>query len=660
MTLPYQYKALSPGEAKTRILEILPAHDTNKPLQCRLREIDIQTDPFYDALSYTWGLPHFTETLLVEDNGQWNVLRITPNLRDALFRFRRRLDVRQLWVDALCINQQDDDEKARQIPLMTQIYTRATSVLVWLGQNADGASCLQKVDKLSRGMNDPDDKAAIKQLLEFLLKLPWFGRRWIVQEVVLSPNVTLFCGVAEMSWLRLLQVVGLAWPSDRERNCSSVVKTMATIWRRQFIGGEFSSRLDQATGILNLLESFENLGCADPRDRIYALAGLSSDTVLSPEFQAKGEKVMVSYTVPVEQVYIDFSVRKFASLGGYNNIIRLAAQRSDGSHLNGKCSWIPDWRLPVIRQLTFERLPFIASHVSHNRKDNSLEITLRQDDDHNPRNNGGRAGYVYGSVQSVFDRFPLEASKDVVVRWLQGAWQFITQWMESHNPNMAIGPWEHLILAHQLERAIVQDGIGSILGKGGSWVGPQYNFDFNNSIGHKEFQGVVFNDQQTISKTKERDLSEIKLIMEGRTVFIFLPVRLEQTDGSPGAPQLPLGTRIPPQPPPEPHTDNLLWPAIAVGPSHTSMGDMICTQSIDVQRWMLTSISGPIVPNKWRSFECAHKPTFLLRPLNSSNNSFWYIGDAVANRLVDDGWDDRDYQTWANDHYHRLKKIIIQ
>ncbi|KAI0145758.1 heterokaryon incompatibility protein-domain-containing protein [Hypoxylon sp. NC0597] len=653
MDLPYQYKPLAPGEAKTRILEILPAHSINEPLQCKLREIDIHSDPYYDALSYTWGLPHFTERLLIEDNGRWTVLRITTNLRDALFRFRLRLDVRKLWVDALCINQQDDDEKARQIPLMTQIYTRASSVLVWLGQNDDGASHLQKLDKLSRGINDPHDKVELKELLESLLGLPWFSRRWIVQEVVLSPNVTLFCSLAEMSWLRLLQVVGLAWPSDRERNCSSVVKAMGTIWRRQFIGSEFSSRLDQATTILNLLESFENLGCADPRDRIYALAGLSSDTVLTPEFQAKGEKVMVSYSIPVERVYIDFAVRKFASLGGYNNMIRLAAQRSDGTHLNGQCSWIPDWRLPVIRQLTFERWPFIASFVSHNRKNDSLEITLKQDED------SDKSGYVYyGNVQKVSDRFPLNASKDAVIRWLQGAWQLIIEWMKRHNPDIGIGSSEYLILAHQLERAIVQDGIASILGKGGSWSGPQYNFD--NSIGHKEFQGIVFGDSQTISRIKDKDLSEIKLIMEGRVVFILLPMIIPQNSSVPGASQLQTGTPLPLQPPPERHTDNILWPAIGIGPSHTSVGDIMCTQWIDVQRWMLTSISGSIIPNKWRSFECALKPTFLLRPLNSNNDSFWYIGDAMANHLIDEGWDDREYKKWTNDHHYRIKNIIIK
>ncbi|KAI0834873.1 heterokaryon incompatibility protein-domain-containing protein [Hypoxylon sp. FL0890] len=647
------------GETKTRILEILPTHNAKEQLHCKLREIDIHVDPYYDALSYTWGLPHFTERLLIEDNGKWTVLRITTNLRDALLRFRLRLDVRKLWVDALCINQQDDDEKARQIPLMTKIYTRATSVLVWLGKNEDGASCLHKIDKLSRGMNDPHDKVIIKELLASLLNLTWFSRRWIVQEVVLSPNVTLFCGLVEMSWVRLLQVVGLAWPSDRERNCSSVVKTMGTIWRRQFIGSEFSSRLDQATGILNLLESFENLGCADPRDRIYALAGLSSDTVLSPDFQAKGEKVMVSYSLPVEEVYIDFAVRKFAALGGYNNMIRLASQRSNGSHLNGQCSWIPDWRLPVIRQLTFERLPFVASLVNHNQKTHSLEITLKPDDDFNFRKDRGSSGYVYyGSVQSVFEGFPQDASKDIVIRWLQGAWQFIIEWMQTHNPDMDIDPSDYLILAHQLERAIVQDGIASILGRGGSWIGPQYNFD--NSIGHKEFQGIIFGENQTISKVKDKDLSEIKVIMEGRAVFIFLPVVLPQADGMPGESQLQLGTPIPSQPPLERYMDNIFWPAIGIGPSHTSIGDTMCTQSLDVQRWMLTSISGPTILNKWRSFECAHKPTFLLRPLNSNNDSFWYIGDAMANRLIDEGWDDTDYRNCVDDRYYRLKKIIIK
>ncbi|OTA81402.1 hypothetical protein M434DRAFT_211155 [Hypoxylon sp. CO27-5] len=231
--------------------------------------------------------------------------------------------------------------------------------------------------------------------------------------------------------------------------------------------------------------------------------------------------------------------------------------------------------------------------------------------------------------------------------------------MKAHNPDIDLGPSEYLILAHQLERAIVQDGIASILGKGGSWTGPQYKFD--NSIGHKEFQGIVLGDSQTVSRIKERDLSEIKFIMEGRAVFILLPVVIPQTRGSVAVPsQLQPGTPLPSRSPGERYTGNIRWPAIGIGPSHTSIGDIMCTQWIDVQRWMLTSISGSIVPNKWRSFECAFKPTFLLRPLNSKNDSFWYIGDAMTNRLIDEGWDDREYKKWINDHHYRIRHIVIK
>ncbi|KAK8122931.1 HET-domain-containing protein [Apiospora sp. TS-2023a] len=126
--LPYAYLPLS-DNAQTRVIELQPFtasdDDDDDPPGCLLRDFDVLGDEEYEAISYTWGEPVLTERLIVDDT---YFLMTTVNCRDVLLRFRLPDRVRLLWVDAVCINQQDEDEKGRQIPFMAQIYSGASRV----------------------------------------------------------------------------------------------------------------------------------------------------------------------------------------------------------------------------------------------------------------------------------------------------------------------------------------------------------------------------------------------------------------------------------------------------------------------------------------------------------------------------------------------------
>ncbi|ORY57209.1 uncharacterized protein BCR38DRAFT_109547 [Pseudomassariella vexata] len=105
------------------------------------------------------------------------------------------MKVRSFWVDALCIEQKDDDENSKHIPLMAQDYRGCASVLVWLETSLHGASHMRQIALLTR-QKSPWKEAAIatEQALEGLMSLPWFSPRWGLQEVLLNPNAILFCG----------------------------------------------------------------------------------------------------------------------------------------------------------------------------------------------------------------------------------------------------------------------------------------------------------------------------------------------------------------------------------------------------------------------------------------------------------------------------------
>lgn len=139
---PLPYKPLSrtsTGLTTIRIFALAPG-TSEAPLEGTL--IETLFDPktpsdglHYECMSYAWG--GLTETSdITVDNGK---LSVTLNLRAALKRLRLRDRPRNLWIDAICINQKDGREKSQQVGLMQLIYERADRVLVWLGETGEGS-----------------------------------------------------------------------------------------------------------------------------------------------------------------------------------------------------------------------------------------------------------------------------------------------------------------------------------------------------------------------------------------------------------------------------------------------------------------------------------------------------------------------------------------
>lgn len=94
---------------------------------------DLETPIWFTALSYTWGPPVFEAAFTCNGHPK----PITRSLEAALRRFRDTKKSIVLWVDQICINQDDNDEKVGQIKLMAHIYTRALNTVIWVGESSD-------------------------------------------------------------------------------------------------------------------------------------------------------------------------------------------------------------------------------------------------------------------------------------------------------------------------------------------------------------------------------------------------------------------------------------------------------------------------------------------------------------------------------------------
>ncbi|KAH9207808.1 heterokaryon incompatibility protein-domain-containing protein, partial [Leptodontidium sp. 2 PMI_412] len=122
-----------PSPRSIRLLAILPGVDD--PIRCELSVVDLETAPPYEALSYVWGTPDPTLDILC--NGK--AIPVGPNLYSALRHLRGGYGTRIIWIDAICINQADSDERSKQVLFMNAIYRKAQHVTVWLGEHEGSA-----------------------------------------------------------------------------------------------------------------------------------------------------------------------------------------------------------------------------------------------------------------------------------------------------------------------------------------------------------------------------------------------------------------------------------------------------------------------------------------------------------------------------------------
>lgn len=362
MERTYTYEALiSPQHI--RVLTLAPSEDTRAILQCSLdqQEIDDASNE-YEAISYTWGDQERTDPLMCDET----TINITPNLASALLRFRSRTDPRRLWADAICINQDDLDEKGQQISLMASIFRSASLVRVWLGNGDEGesqaladiASLVKRISPTAVQYQDTESETfqALKKLrspLKEIFSMPWFGRRWIVQELVLNGNVMFHCGMSTIPWSSLHfafhSLSKSPWADDLDARSRRKIRQFENLWRTWC----FADVSTMNCGIYSLLHSFQDLECKEPKDTIYAIASLANDIHLklqSPIVSfGVGPAIIPRYDpmVSLNEVIQDLAFKTIASGQVFDTLSHAGASRTMQTE-SLLPSWVPDVRRPVL------------------------------------------------------------------------------------------------------------------------------------------------------------------------------------------------------------------------------------------------------------------------------------------------------------------------
>lgn len=196
---PTRQPIVFPDELRVLMLE--PGSGTDE-VHCRLLNVTRSWRTRYDALSYTWGDEMVHNRVIV------NGLRtsVTENLHSALVHLRHPSRPRMLWVDALCINQDDSEERDEQVARMGSIYSSARRVIIWLGeQDREVEGAFSLLGSLGRYLNL---RATVEISGDWspvlnLLRRPWFQRTWIIQEAVLARDLLVVCGLETIPFRQL-------------------------------------------------------------------------------------------------------------------------------------------------------------------------------------------------------------------------------------------------------------------------------------------------------------------------------------------------------------------------------------------------------------------------------------------------------------------------
>lgn len=412
MTQPaYIYEPLTDSASYIRLISLYPAISqtssrflwsaplqSSSSLRCEIYSVPLASTNRYNALSYTWGNDnansHYILVCTVDGEKQFP---ITRSLDEALRHLRHPTETITLWVDQICINQININEKNAQVPLMSRIYGQAEQVLIWLGPavgNGHGSDALMdtfayvggeaevwglhsyftkerypEFEKISRCEN-PNERKTRKwyalcseccrlfdlTALKAFYERPWFSRVWTVQEFCLGRNAIFVWGkervkvdsvflalrVLELGEQRTLKFRSFDEKVQRAKDWLNAQSNDRTVPLFSARNKRLNYDGESLYTILQRVYGKSQKVAQDPRDLIYGLHALAKDSKrlgIQPDYAPSNT---------VEKVY-SYAARAIIQSGDLD-LLRLAGI-CQTSYSDTFPSWAPDWRAKL--QLSF-------------------------------------------------------------------------------------------------------------------------------------------------------------------------------------------------------------------------------------------------------------------------------------------------------------------
>ncbi len=291
------YQPLDPSRDSIRLLKVEPGSESDQ-IRCQLIHVTFASKPQYEALSYTWGPSNDLRTILVDSHR----VMVRRNLYWALFNIRDKTEERLIWADAVCINQDDLDERNRQVSLMTFTFSRAQAVLVWLGYEGDDRDERASRDdrhvimryapnwQLPQFFLTRNEEADWQRIYTWLSTRDYWNRVWIVQEIALARKIYCFWEHRAPGLVRAKEEWNV-FVEQLEVHAGATARLPLKLSRHR------SRRYGNMNQLEHLLANFADAQCAEPRDKVYGLLGLAHGS--------QEGSVEVDYSKSLFDLYVD-------------------------------------------------------------------------------------------------------------------------------------------------------------------------------------------------------------------------------------------------------------------------------------------------------------------------------------------------------------------
>lgn len=354
-------------------------------LVCSIKQYRRRVAPPYIALSYTWGPSPYQKGRLPDTdysitlNG--NNFVVQQNLHDALQHLVKRVRQRNqsLWVDALCINQNDTTERSDQVRHMKEIYENATATFAWLGLPYDedetklAVELMQSFNKyLHDGLRENNDEIDIVLRtvdethpgfprtaesesyiawdgIAEMLNQPYWHRVWIYQEATTPGPITFFCGDHSFNDILLSATIafGITFSKFAEFPVRFIEAAGSGASAREINSARLAREKGRGRRLIDLMQEMRKADCTNPCDRVYAPLGHAVDVPPG--------RITVDYNKTVVDLYIDvmrFLLLETATGMSSLGFVFIPAPDSSHKYLNATFetevpSWVPDWRQRV-------------------------------------------------------------------------------------------------------------------------------------------------------------------------------------------------------------------------------------------------------------------------------------------------------------------------
>ena len=378
----YEYNSLEEDGCEIRLLRLRPGlPGEGIHIDLHVFQLFHHTIPQkvlkYDALSYCWGSADDRTQILVGDSRE--TLDVTHNLAEALSHLREPDypdEPRYLWVDAICVNQGDLQERCSQVKRMADIFQAAYRKIVWLGpgtlKSTEAMKILQRIgctvdidwythrvlnrrDSLSESLQedymlnctDLNQRFSFREtelvcLLDLLIR-PWFERLWIWQEIRLNTEINEETSIVQfgpfsISWQQFSNAIFLITQKNRLPVPQRTTQDQSL----------FASRVKLAYRVCDIgiedprsiFEMARYSKCSNDRDRVYALLSLFDTTETPLKLEPNYHKTAYwAYREAVLRMLLDFGRAEI--LAGIE--LREDSEPATGRHWS---SWVPDWSRP--------------------------------------------------------------------------------------------------------------------------------------------------------------------------------------------------------------------------------------------------------------------------------------------------------------------------